>query len=336
MPIDKRTEFIEGHMVLSPTTRDRMIARNDIKWDLTKDHVAKVDEQVAADGDVTEAVKETLRLRRQAKDDATVVKIKHLIQNGKCAALKKDGQPCMNVRIEGQDGCHLHATMSIKVNRKNQKADKKLDEAKHIKDNPQVDQIQSSTAKNAIADDSRDYAEHADHIVVAKNDVDNQVQQNGVNVKCGKPTGSNKKGPPCKFNCLDGRDGCRHHATPVDEVHPLQIQQARKNPKSANSTPVKAVDNISIIGNKEDNALVVDNQQDEIHHDIVQPSKDAQLKNLHIDEDGTALSDDSGSDVAANTLSRCGAPTGRNKDGPPCKAFRLARADGCRHHCTRN
>ncbi len=51
------SRFVEGHRVLSPNTRDRFIIRNTIKWsDDVEDHPWEVDDDVQAEGNVTEKV----------------------------------------------------------------------------------------------------------------------------------------------------------------------------------------------------------------------------------------------------------------------------------------
>jgi hypothetical protein len=49
-------DFVEGHSILSPTTRDRLIKRGTIVWSATKPHAGPVQRQVELDGDVTAKV----------------------------------------------------------------------------------------------------------------------------------------------------------------------------------------------------------------------------------------------------------------------------------------
>lgn len=65
--------FVEGHKVLSPTTRDRYLARDTIIWDdEVADHPYPVDDDVRREGKVT---KEELaeRERAKAENDAVVI-----------------------------------------------------------------------------------------------------------------------------------------------------------------------------------------------------------------------------------------------------------------------
>jgi len=59
--------FVEGHECLSPTTRDRFIVREDIKWDpeANATQVGKVMDMVAAEGDVTKKVLAAQRARKE-------------------------------------------------------------------------------------------------------------------------------------------------------------------------------------------------------------------------------------------------------------------------------
>ncbi|KAF8850226.1 hypothetical protein BDZ45DRAFT_770727, partial [Acephala macrosclerotiorum] len=53
---DGMAKFIEGHEVLSPTTRDRLLVRGDIKWEVGAKHVGEVQKEVKEQGNVTEEV----------------------------------------------------------------------------------------------------------------------------------------------------------------------------------------------------------------------------------------------------------------------------------------
>ncbi len=57
--------FVEGHEVLSPTTRDRFISRGNIKWDADAavDSVGPVDRDVVKEGDLSERALARAKLR---------------------------------------------------------------------------------------------------------------------------------------------------------------------------------------------------------------------------------------------------------------------------------
>lgn len=66
--------FVEGHSVLSPTTRDRFILRGKIRWNegVGSQETGKVMREVREEGDVSEMVREKERLRLVRKEEKRV------------------------------------------------------------------------------------------------------------------------------------------------------------------------------------------------------------------------------------------------------------------------
>jgi hypothetical protein len=69
--------FVEGHSVLSPTTRGRLILRGNIRWDdsVGTEDTGKVMREVREEGDVSDIVKENERARLERKEKRDMVRL---------------------------------------------------------------------------------------------------------------------------------------------------------------------------------------------------------------------------------------------------------------------